>query len=65
MGLFISPVRKVVVTCRIVFWNQSVELHLTPRSKGQRSNLKNDAYLWEKTGNKIKVGIFVICDTPR
>ena len=49
---FLSPVRMVVQTCRFVFWNRNVKLHLTPRSKGQRSNLKNYAYFGRKQGNK-------------
>ena len=49
---FLSPVRMVVQTCRFVFWNRNVKLHLTPRSKGQRSNLKKYAYFGRKQGNK-------------
>ena len=52
VGLFISPVRKVVLICRVVFWNWNVELHLTPRSKGQISKLEKYAYFGRKQGNK-------------
>ena len=34
----------VVQTCHVVFWNQHVKLHLTMRSKGQRSNREIYAY---------------------
>ena len=40
MPLLISPVRKVVLTCRVIFWKRNVKLHLTPRSIGQiRKNM--------------------------